>query len=282
MKPTLAVLTVAFLLTSTTTCSKSLTGLEPLPETLVTVQAAADILTTGTVHVPADCNGSVPINCPGGVAAKPAPIDLTRDSIQIVPGGAPRQWYITAWVVAATPKDIPVTVPAAGECGMAINTALDSFPNIEVSFTTDFVTDASDTALNRLLITNASITYFETGDAAITGGILCQAANFGLSLFVNTLTSTFFHNASFCGAPGAALLEPCPPPTVAARAIGMRRRTGAENVDGGPRFREFLKIQGSRNRSLQRWTEFLSASLYGVTRKPGHSGPLLHRHREHE
>ena len=220
MKPTHAVPLVAFLLSATTTCSKSPTGLEELPITLATVQAAVDLMTTDTVYVPANCGGTPALNCPGGVAASPAPLVLTRDSVHIAASPDTMVYYFTAWATVVTPTAIPLSAFGL-DCGLTVNTAGGASPDIQVAGTVTFVSQTQGGPINRVDVTQVNISGLDTGDVALTGGIGCASANFGISFYFGTLTSILQDQLarSFCGAPGAKLLEPCP-----AQAVAVRRK----------------------------------------------------------
>jgi hypothetical protein len=225
MKPTLAVLTIAFVVSGTTTCSKSPTGLDTLPENLTTVQAAVDLITNDTVYVVATCGGNTPLNCPGGVPGSPVPLVFTRDSVHIVEPYPPDSSYysFTAWANAVTVRDIPITAFGI-DCGLAIDTRAAPAPNIQVSGIAHFTSQTDSGPINRLDISSITIAGLDTGDVSINGGVSCTLVSFGLSFFLGTLTSTLqdMEAQGLCGAPGSTVFEPCPPKPVAARVVTIR------------------------------------------------------------
>ncbi len=241
MKRTHAVLTVGFLLVGTTTCSKSPTGLEVLPETLATVQAAVDLFTTGSLYVAANCGGTTTVNCPGGTPGGPVPVTETRDSVHIVQSPDTTVYYVTAWVALVTPHDIPISFFGT-DCGVAINSAPGVSPNVAITATAHFTSQTAGGPINRIDFSNVTLSGLETGDVTLSGAsLLCTIGNFGLGFFVQTLQAALAQYPAYCGAPGAKLLEPCPPQAVAAQTI-----TG---VAAGARVHTLKRVLGEPLRS---------------------------------
>lgn len=225
MKATRAVYAVVFVLVGSATCSKSPTGLEQLPITPATVAAAVALVTTDTVYVPASCGGTPALNCPGGVAASPAPLVLTRDSLHVLTTPDTLVYHFSAWVTVVTPADIPISTLGL-ECGLAINTAAAPSPDVQIDGTVRFVSQTTGGPIDRVDITQLNISGLDTGDVAINGGVTCVIADFGLTFYFGTLTTMLQDQLtrSFCGAPGAKLLEPCPAQGVALSRQARRRR----------------------------------------------------------
>jgi len=197
-------------------CNKDLVAPEPLPETLATVQAAVDMVTTGQVRFEGTCAGGVPVNCPGGILAAPVFFTLTRtaDSVAFVPG--PNRYDFSATMSVVSPG-IPITVPLVGACTLTINTAPGASPTITLTGNVTFASQTLNGPIDRVDFSNMSLTNFETEDVAITGSIACVSASFGLPFYIGQLEETFAQAASLCSVPGPTLLQPCPTTIAASR-----------------------------------------------------------------
>jgi len=210
----------AIVLVAAPGCGKTATGLDELPVTLETAQAAVDLFTTGSIYVPANCAATPALNCPNGAAANPAPINLTRDSVRITPGGT-GVYDFSAWGTAVTPNDIPITI-LGSQCGLAINSTSGTATEIGISGTLIFTSQTVDGPINRIDITNVNLTGLEPADVALHGNATCQGTSFGLSYYLSTITNALDQSAALCGAPGAALFEVCP-----SQATASARRSGS-------------------------------------------------------
>lgn len=190
-------------------CGKDPLAPEPLPETLETVQAAVDLVTTGQIKFEGTCVGGVPVNCPGEVLAAPIYITLTRtaDSVAFVTGQNRYDFSATMSVVS---PGIPITVPIVGACTLTINTAPGASPTITLAGSVTFASQTANGPIDRLDFSNLSLTNFETDDVSITGGASCATASFGLPFYIGQLQDMFAQAASLCSVPGPVLLQPCP------------------------------------------------------------------------
>lgn len=217
-------LPVAFLLFGTTNCSKSPTGLEVLPETLATVQSAVDLVTTGTIHVPASCSGVTTVACPGGIPDTAVYLTLTRDSLAIAFGDSvPTAYRYVARVAVVTASDIPVST-LGSDCTVAINTTASGAPTVRVAGTATFGSQTPGGQINRLQMRVDSVSGLDAADVSLNGGVLCTFGTFGVGGFQSILFAAF-SNAAFnlCGAPGSTLFEECPLQAVAARQERRQR-----------------------------------------------------------
>lgn len=204
-------------------CNKDLVAPEPLPETIETIQAAVDLVTTGQLKLVGSCLGTVPVNCPAGHLASPVNITLTRtaDSVAFVVGQNRYDFSATMSAVSAT--GIPITVPAVGECTLNFDTNAGTSPTITVGGSVVFASQTLNGPLDRLDFSNLVVTGLETVDATITGSVGCAAASFGLPFFITQLQNVFIQAASLCSVPGPALLQPCPE-ALASAAEGLEPR----------------------------------------------------------
>ena len=145
--------------------------------------------------VPASCGGSTPICCPGG-AAQPncGPIDI---DLTLHPGDSPRlvlapqqgasTLNVTARMRIKTEMDIPVSI-FGDDCGLHVDTTQGSTPDVQVDLPISFQQDAMAGTTN-VVVGTVSLTNLESSDVSLNGDFGCQAAGFGLSFFIGTLTS---------------------------------------------------------------------------------------------
>ena len=145
--------------------------------------------------VPASCGGTAPVCCPGGnPAASCGPINI---DLSLHPGDLPRLVLTPAQgagrldvIVRARVKtvmDIPVGIPIVGDCGIKIDTAPGAKPDIQINAPISFVQDAT-AGTTRVVVGTVTIADLTSNDVALTGGIGCQLANFGLGSFLSILT----------------------------------------------------------------------------------------------
>jgi hypothetical protein len=193
-------------------------GLDSLPQTLATIQAAVDLMTTGQINVYGSCSANPAVNCANGSPGLPIPLALTRDSLSIVPG-SPGIYNFAARVSVVSTMDIPFTYSGVA-CTMGLNTTPGTSPTIRVTGTATFGRQLPGDSINRIDITNVSTSGVENVDLSLQGGIGCLLGNTpALNLAYQVLNQAFADAAPHsCGAPGPALLEPCPPPPSPASA----------------------------------------------------------------
>jgi len=132
-------------------------------------------------------------------------------------------YYFTAGVTIVTPNDIPLSAFGL-DCALAVNTTAGASSDVQVAGTVTFSSQTQGGPINRVDITQVNISGLDTGDVALTGGVGCVSVSFGIDLYFGTLTTILQDHLarSFCGAPGAKLLEPCPPAAVAQTITGPR------------------------------------------------------------
>jgi MYXO-CTERM domain-containing protein len=165
--------------------------------------------------VPANCGGSTPVCCPGGTPQSPCGpivIDLAEQ-----PGDAPRlvvtpvqgQSRLDLIVRARvrTQMDLPVTIPLVGDCGVHIDTDGGQFDDVRIDLPVTLAQDAM-AGTTRVQVGDATLTQLSDEDVDLTGGFGCQLANFGVGLFIDTLSSQFTDQIS--GAIEEQVCKACP------------------------------------------------------------------------
>jgi hypothetical protein len=186
--------------------------LEPLPQTLETVQAAVNLLFgTREIEVPANCGGSPPINCPGGVPLNPlSRISLEQRAVSVTPTGSAYSFSSTLYMRSLT--DISVTLPIAGVCGIAIDTAPGASQTITVAGTMAFASQNPGGPIDRLDGTSLQFTGLAQEDVRPTGGFGCTIVDLGLGFVINTLETmlTDHLRGGLCGVAGPELFTACP------------------------------------------------------------------------
>jgi hypothetical protein len=192
-------------------------GLDSLPQTVATVQAALDLMTTGHIQVQTVCNGSPIVNCPSGTPGPPALLALTRDSLFISPVSPGVYSFRARVVVVNASTAIPVTFSGLS-CTVFINTTQGASPTIQVTGTATFTRQVATDPIDRIDVTNVTVTGLELVDLTIGGGMQCQIANFWPTVVAQILRDAFTYAAPHvCGTPGGGppLVELCPPPPTA-------------------------------------------------------------------
>jgi hypothetical protein len=201
-------------------------GLDPLPQTVASVQAALDLMTTGQINVQTNCAGNPTVNCLNGVAGGPIPLALTRDSLSIVEA-PPGTYTFAARVAVLSTTGIPFSEAAAGNCTLNLNTAPGTSPTIRVTGMATFTRQLPGDPINRIDITNVATSAVENADVSVQGVSTCSlmppVAIVGLA---NSILHDAFTYAAprVCGAPGPALVELCPPPPLPVGAFRGSRR----------------------------------------------------------
>ncbi|HKV71137.1 MAG TPA: hypothetical protein VJN62_07795 [Gemmatimonadales bacterium] len=185
-------------------------GLDSLPSATATAQAVVESLfATGSYAVSADCAGNPAVDCPGGAAAPPVPITVTEDSVavQLL---SPGSYGVTMFVAIAT-DTIPVHLLST-DCKVTFNSTADTVP-IQVAIPVHIDSLVAGDPPDRASIGTLTLTGVQSKDVTITGAIGCSTYSGSLSFVPQILTSALSAPliGSFCGAPGPALLEPCPP-----------------------------------------------------------------------
>jgi hypothetical protein len=196
-------------------CADSPTEPPALSQTLETVQAALDLVTSRPWPIEGSCSGTV-INCPGGTLATPVIVTLTRTAVEaaLVPGSERYDFSVTLSAVSAT--GIPVTVPAVGACILHFDTAPGTSPTVTVSGSARFESQTPGGPIDRLAFFNLAVSGVENADMSLTGSFACTLADAYISFFsgivVDELADFLARYATVCAAPGPALFRPCPAP----------------------------------------------------------------------
>ena len=186
------------------------TGPEPLPQTLATVQAAVDMISTGHIPIVGTCAGATPFNCPGGTLAAPVNLNLTRiaDSVALVAGQSRYDFSVT--VSAASASGIPLTIPLIGDCTLSINTAPGTSPTIRLTGSVTFSSQQAAGPIDRVDFSNFAVFNVEAADVVLSGSTACAATTFPGGTVATQLLTFFAQNSTLCSAPGPTLLQPCP------------------------------------------------------------------------
>jgi hypothetical protein len=188
--------------------NKSPTGVESLPVTTETVQAAVDMVTTGHVNVNAVCSASVPVNCKDGTPGSPIVVDLTRTGLTIGQTSELVFTY-TAQVAIVSEAGIPLTIPLVGTCYLSVDTAPGASPTVQVAGKATFDSRTPGGPIDRVTMT-AQVTGMEAADLSLTGTSGCATVGVPASS-IESLLNNDLANAElrFCGAPGPPLLVAC-------------------------------------------------------------------------
>jgi len=191
-------------------------GFDSLPQTVATVQAAVDFITTGQINSQVYCAANPTVNCANGTPT-PTPLALTRDSVSIVEA-PPGTYSFAARVAVVSTTDITF-IYSGVSCTLSLNTTAGTSPTIRVTGTAMFTRQLPSDPINRIDITNVATSAIESVDATVHGSTACSLVPSAVVLsMVNGILHDAFADAGprLCGAPGPALLEPCPrPPTLA-------------------------------------------------------------------
>jgi hypothetical protein len=143
-----------------------------------------------------NCQGSTPICCVDGgpvTPCGPVRMDLTQ------PQGNSSPRLVITHVPAAMRDDvilrgpiktvmpIPAIIPVFGLCDLNVDSAPGTYPDIEIDFPINRVVDTDGGV--HAYIGDVQLTYLESGDVSLSGGIGCSLANLGQAFFIGTLKS---------------------------------------------------------------------------------------------
>ena len=145
-------------------------------------------------NAPANCGGTTPICCPGGNPVSPCgpiAIDLNQQQgdlprLELNPAQGASRLDVVVRARVKTEMDIPVKVPIAGDCGVAIDTTAGTTKDIQIDAPISFVQDAT-TGTTRVAVGTVSLANLASEDVSLNGGIGCQIANLGLGFFIGIL-----------------------------------------------------------------------------------------------
>jgi hypothetical protein len=166
---------------------------------------------TREIEVSANCGGSPAVNCPEGVPLNPLPrISLEQRAVSVTPTGGTYSFSSTLYMRSLT--DISVTLPIAGECGIAIDTAPGASQTVTVTGTMAFGSQNPGGPVDRLDGSSVQLTGLTQDDVRPTGGFGCTLADFGIGFVINTLQTMLADQLSggLCGVAGPELFTACP------------------------------------------------------------------------
>jgi len=189
--------------------TKTPTGVESLPVTAETVQAAVDMVTASGVYVNANCSASAPVNCENGTPGSPIAINLTRTALTITQSSELVFGY-TAHVTVVSAHGIPLTVPIVGTCYLAVDSSPGVSPTVQVAGTATFDSPSPGGPIDRVTMT-AAVTGVEAADFSLTGASGCAFVSLPASAVEGALNQGLADaQLRFCAASGAPLLVACP------------------------------------------------------------------------
>jgi hypothetical protein len=183
---------------------------DPLPLTTATVRSVLDLYTgTSNFEAAAICGGNPAINCPGGVPT-PTQMHLEQQSVTITQATA-TTFNFTVQERVTTLADIQVSVFGTN-CSFNLDTARSNTPTMTVSGTAVFDSNPPPDPPNRVRFININVSGIDTTDLVFSGAPACAGLAPTLAPFmINGFGQQFATRFSpQCGAPGAALLTPCP------------------------------------------------------------------------
>jgi uncharacterized protein (TIGR03382 family) len=156
------------------------------------------------IDVPPGCGGSPAICCPGGTPQSPCgpividleerPGDLPR--MEIRPANNAGRIDITLRARIHTASDLPVDdIPIAGDCTVSIDTSGGSPDDVRIDLPISLVQDTT-AGTTRVVQGEATLSDFSADDVDLGGGFLCDVADLGIGLFLDTLTDQFTEQIS--------------------------------------------------------------------------------------
>lgn len=202
-----------------TPASRAFSVETPLTNDLQTAEAAAQIYfpDAASFDAPAQCAGTVLVDCPGGTPLPPADQLTVTSSRSVVGPIGGNRYDVTATENVATLQPIKLSAFGA-DCDLNMNSANGATPTWTVTLSLDFVVDAESGAL-RIEHSNTAVSGFEDSDWSLSGSsLLCSLAGTFTTgtvrdAFVGMLEAYFDEVGwSLCAAPGPAYLGPCPTP----------------------------------------------------------------------
>ncbi|HVU04965.1 MAG TPA: hypothetical protein VHE30_24610 [Polyangiaceae bacterium] len=149
---------------------------------------------TTDLNVPSSCGSSTALCCPGGTPSSvcgPLSIDVTAHPgdlprLVLAPSSGASRLDVTLRGRLKTTSDVPITIPVAGDCSIAVDTAPGAGPDIGISFPLSF-TQNPIAGTTGLVVGDVTITGLTTEDVKLNGPFACSLASAGLSLYQDTL-----------------------------------------------------------------------------------------------
>jgi hypothetical protein len=184
-----------------------------LPLTRGTVQAAVDLLTTGTDTVPVQCGATVPVDCPSGTPGPTITVALDRvaDSIVLIDSSfSSIEYTFSAHLTLTTNQDIPLTLPVVGECGLHVDTSPGASPTVHVSGQAHFTSSVGAGPLDELMVT-VGLDGLEAADVSLTGGTACALATVASGVYVGAISAALRTGGTIplCAGSGPGLFVVC-------------------------------------------------------------------------
>lgn len=155
-------------------------------------QAAADLVLLGerTYEIPALCEGSPTIACPGGQPIDPpAQISLTGSEVAATERADATGFDVTARLDGRTLGSVPTSYSGI-ECTFDLDTSRGSVPAATARMTLTRTVDAASAGGYRLVPGNMTIEGLEAADVVLGGELGCAALNFAVPLFLNSVVQT--------------------------------------------------------------------------------------------
>ena len=155
-------------------------------------QPAADLVLLGqrSYDIPALCDASPSIACPGGQPSTPASqVDLTGSDVFATERADATGFDVSARLSARTLGTVPASYEGI-ECAFDIDTSRGAIPTAAVRMTLFKVDDFVAPGDYRLEARDVSLTDIETEDVAISGGFGCQILGLSLPLFIDSIRQT--------------------------------------------------------------------------------------------
>jgi hypothetical protein len=173
-------------------------------------QPAANLVLLGlkTYDIPALCDASPSINCPGGQpGTTPAEIQLTGSEVAAAERAGAPGFDISARLGALTLGSVPASYQGV-DCTFNLDTSRGALTTALVRMTLTKVDDSTAPGDYRLVATDVSLSDVETADVAIGGGFGCQILNLSLPFFIDSIRQTLEARLSETAVPMCAVNGP--------------------------------------------------------------------------
>jgi hypothetical protein len=179
-------------------------------------QAAAKLYFPDSVDldVPATCAGSLPIDCPAGIAAAPAKqLRMQTSSLGAVYVAGQNRWDVTATISVQTLASFTATF-SGSDCAASMNSAGGSSATWSAATQLQFTyTPFGDVNITP---SSTSVAGLTSEDIVLSGNILCSiipilSTGTAQNIMIETLL-TYWQSVGLplCEAPPPALVGPCP------------------------------------------------------------------------
>jgi hypothetical protein len=155
-------------------------------------QPAADLILLGerTYDIPALCDASPSIACPGGQPLDPpAQISLTGTEVAVLPQANAAGFDVTARLDGRTLGSVPTSYSGV-ECAFDLDTSRGTVPYATARMTLTRTTNETSDGGYRLDPANMTIDGLEAADVNLSGEFACAALNFAVPLFLDSIVQT--------------------------------------------------------------------------------------------